>query len=155
VEIAKEKNELYERFLRKPKKGLQFGDYFPRVTLYYNENRPITIYDYIEDHLLIFVYSTACEPCISAMDNLKDFLHGKNEPCLILLDSDKKSLSIVKNAFEGQAEVIPITFDKLRNEFSIYEAPKGFSVNKSGQIVVEITGDAYFLLEELTKPFNR
>lgn len=155
MEVANNNKELYQRFLRKKKIGLQIGDYFPKVPLYHREGKPVTVYDYIEDHLLVFVYSTACDPCISAMDSLQDFLNQKNERCLILLESDKKSLSIVKDVFDGKAEVIPITFDKLENKFTIYETPKGYSVNKSGQIIVEITGDAPFLLEELIKPFSK
>ncbi len=137
------------RFL-KLHENLQIGDYM--------NNGPVAqdkkLYDYLNDNLLVFFFSTSCRGCLPVIEKLKEFLEKHPyRNTIIFFDSQEENVEFLKKYYNNEIDVFKITKRTMEREYNVYGVPSIFLLNKLGQVLYTELGYTDITFDQLEKIF--
>lgn len=128
------------------KRPLTIGDYLKNITI--NEEKGIKIYDFLTDHLLLFVFSTDCKSCITTMELLYQFMEkNRHMNVIILINTPEEDFYQIKALFDDRVSgIFLVEKHILTKKIGVREMPRGYCINKLGQVLSHNNSfDAYWL----------
>jgi len=142
------------KFIKRSKDWLDPGDYLPDFA-----GSPVHIGIKLDPRsrscLFLFFIDTECEPCGDGLNTLYKILSEYDLPVTILVSTpDTDKFEVLKDAFDGMADVYRYSLKEMRAHFRTGATPWGYGINSVGQIITSsVCGNrAEFL--RLVHPFR-
>lgn len=138
------------RFL-KSLEPLQIGDFLNNGTV--DSINDVKLYEYIDDYLLVFFFSTACSGCLPVIEALKDFIDkNPNANTLVLFDSPTENVEFLKEYYSNKTAVYQMSHRDMEKVFNTSATPSIFLLNRVGQILFTELGHhgkTFYQIEKL------
>ncbi|WP_235941547.1 hypothetical protein [Paenibacillus puerhi] len=137
---------------------LEVGDYVSNVSIYGSDNEEVKLYDLITDHLLLFCFTTDCESCLSSIEALDIYLSkitNNTYNVAVLIHTDNINLPVFKTFFgEKIPKIYTVPKDTMLKKLRIRYFPRGYALNKLGQVLRENGATSDYWLEKLLEPIS-
>lgn len=138
------------RFLKRLE-PLQIGDFLNNGTI--DAINDVKLYDYLDDYLLVFFFSTACNGCLPVIEELKDFIDKyPNVNTLVLFDSPTENVEFLKEYYSNKTSVYQMKHRDMEKGFNVSATPSTFLLNRVGQILfteMGHNGKTFYQIEKL------
>lgn len=151
--------EIHKKFLKMPShRKLDVGDYMTDIIL--NDGmETVRMYELIKnDHMIAAFFSTDCDSCQPAMEALDRFYDQNSNLNIVgFVNTSEEILDMLKEYYSNKFRIFLLSKTRMNEELSIYQFPKGYTLNKLGQVlVVETCSDEYWYnkLKEPLKKLN-
>ena len=138
------------RFLKRLE-PLQIGDFLNNGSI--DSINDVKLYEYLDEYLLVFFFSTACNGCLPVIETLKDFIDKyPNANTLVLFDSPIENVEFLKEYYSNKTTVYQMKYRDMEKGFNVSATPSIFLLNSVGQILfTEIGhhGKTFYQIEKL------
>lgn len=146
-------NSNKKQFLKRP---LDIADYIEQIPIQTTSQKEINLYDYITDHLLLFAFSTDCVSCLTSLETLYEFAKDNDRYNIVMLvHSNEEESHIIIESFKDVVSQIHIV-DKtmLTKRLRIKQMPRGYCVNKLGQVLSHYNCFDQYWINKLVEPLQ-
>jgi len=134
---------------------LDVGDYITKECL---DGEGTTIYELITEYLFVFFVSTECDACAIALISLQEFLNNHPDvSVVILLNTDEDTFTMIKSSFQPygtRARFFSVNRDDMHYKFRVFHIPRGYSLNKLGQVLAHNSCQDQYSFDKLKFPLE-
>jgi len=145
-------NSSVKKFLRRP---LDVGEYLRDLQVIISSEE-IGLYDLITDHLLLICFSTDCQSCLVTLEALYEFTEkNQNYNIVMLVHANEDERVVINKTFAKiVSKVLFVEKSVITKRLQIRELPRGYCLNKLGQVLAQNNCFDQYWFGELVKPLK-
>ncbi|PWW42293.1 MULTISPECIES: hypothetical protein [Paenibacillus] len=143
------------KFFKSPRNfNVEAGDYFKNFVV--NESG-LKMYDLIKrEHLLAIFLSIDCPTCEDSLHIIDSYSLKKPDVNIaVFINADDVTTQLLNDYYKGRIFISSVGKERMKDELQVFSFPRGFMLNKYGQVLRSEVCGADFAMDMLLMPLRK